>query len=101
VQWSIPARLAAYRTAHRNSSGFFLNSIGAVPRACSSAYPTKVPCQSVTIGTSRSRLLRLVPRRRTSLSPMSVALRPHRGAHGDAERGARRVVGLELGQELV
>ena len=27
-----------------------------------------------------------------------VALRPHRG---DAERGARRVVGLELGQELV
>jgi len=34
-----------------------------------------------------------------------VALRPHRGAQlgarGDAERGARRVVGLELGQELV
>jgi len=32
-------------------------------------------------------------------------LRPHRGAQlgarGDAERGARRVVGLELGQELV
>jgi len=82
-----------------------LNSIGAVPGARSSAYPTKVPCQSVTIGTSRSRLLRLVPRRRTSLSPMSVALRPHRGAQrgarGDAERGARRVVGLELGQELV
>jgi hypothetical protein len=34
-----------------------------------------------------------------------VALGPHRGAQlgarGDAERGARRVVGLELGQELV
>ena len=34
-----------------------------------------------------------------------VALGPHRGAQrgarGDAERGARRVVGLELGQEVV
>jgi hypothetical protein len=75
-----------------------LNSIGAVPRACSSAYPTKVPCQSVTIGTSRSRLLRLVPRRRTSLSPMSS-----RCARTVATQNAARAAssGFELGQELV
>ena len=88
-----------------DSSGFFLNSIGRGPPRVLE----RVPHQSA-LPVGHNRYVALAAPALGSAEahqPFAdvVALGPHRGAQlgarGDAERGARRVVGLELGQELV